>query len=212
VLRKFVRVAPVLNLHVGGRIIGTTAEHPFFVEGKGWTPAFDLRIGDRVLLEDGQCLRVEGIGDSGRVETVYNIEVENDHTYFVGEKNWGWAVWSHNLYEVGEYNQVRKLSMLHVREANHAPQTRQAELLIGEIKRGKGISISLRKEEHDLITFWQGRRRELFGKLPASARELLAQDIIMLRKYTDAPNSSLLKLLREAMRAHKYDFLPLHRM
>jgi len=96
VLRKFVRVAPVLNLHIGGRVIGTTAEHPFFVEGKGWTPAFDLRIGDRVLLEDGQCLRVEGIGDSGRVETVYNIEVENDHTYFVGEKNWGWAVWSHN--------------------------------------------------------------------------------------------------------------------
>jgi len=96
VLRKFVRVAPVLNLHVGGRIIGTTAEHPFFVEGKGWTPAFDLTIGDRVLLEDGQCLRVEGVADSGRVETVYNIEVEDDHTYFVGEQNWGWAVWSHN--------------------------------------------------------------------------------------------------------------------
>ena len=96
VLRKFVRVAPVLNLHVGGRVIGTTAEHPFFVEDKGWTPAFDLRIGDRVLLEDGKCLRVEGVADSGRVETVYNIEVENDHTYFVGEQNWGWAVWSHN--------------------------------------------------------------------------------------------------------------------
>jgi len=97
VLRKFVRVAPVLNLHVGGRVIGTTAEHPFFVEDKGWTPAFDLKIGDRVLLEDGQCLRVEGVADSGRVETVYNIEVEGDHTYFVGEQNWGWAVWSHNV-------------------------------------------------------------------------------------------------------------------
>jgi len=96
VLRKFVRVAPVLNLHVGGRIIGTTAEHPFFVEGKGWTPAFDLTIGDRVLLEDGQYLGVEGVADSGRVETVYNIEVEGDHTYFVGEQTWGWAVWSHN--------------------------------------------------------------------------------------------------------------------
>jgi len=34
VLRTFVRVSPILNLRVGGRIIGTTAEHPFFVRGK----------------------------------------------------------------------------------------------------------------------------------------------------------------------------------
>ena len=40
VLRKFVRIAPVLNLHVGGRLIGTTADHPLYVVGERWLPAF----------------------------------------------------------------------------------------------------------------------------------------------------------------------------
>jgi len=55
-----------------------------------------LRIGDRLIMESGTSLAVEGVADSGRVETVYNMEVEDDHTYFVGESTWGWAVWSHN--------------------------------------------------------------------------------------------------------------------
>src|SRR5260370_516876 len=42
----FVRTSPVLRLHVGGRVITTTAEHPFWVEGKGWTPAGELCEGD----------------------------------------------------------------------------------------------------------------------------------------------------------------------
>src|SRR5438552_1368448 len=63
VLRKFVRSAPVLNLHVAGRIIGTTAEQPFPVEGKGWLPAGMVEAGDVVLSHDGQRLPVEGIAD-----------------------------------------------------------------------------------------------------------------------------------------------------
>ena len=43
------RLAPVLNLHIGGKIIGTTAEHPFNVKGKGWTPAQELQAGDEVV-------------------------------------------------------------------------------------------------------------------------------------------------------------------
>lgn len=38
----------------------------------------------------------EGVADSGRVETVYNLEVEGDHTYFVGDGIWGFDVWAHN--------------------------------------------------------------------------------------------------------------------
>jgi hypothetical protein len=96
VLRKFVRVSPVLNLDVGGRRIGTTREHPFFAEGRGWTPAGELRVGEQVLLKSGRWLRIDGVADSGRVETVYNLEVEDEHTYFVGSDEWGFAVWAHN--------------------------------------------------------------------------------------------------------------------
>ena len=51
VLRKFVRVSPVLKLHLPGRIIGTTAEHPFYVESKGWRSAAMIQIGERVMLK-----------------------------------------------------------------------------------------------------------------------------------------------------------------
>ena len=92
VLATFIRVSPVLNLHVRGRVIGTTGEHPFFVDGKGWTEARGLSIGDVLVSHDGQRVEVEGIADSGRIETVYNFEVEDDHTYFVGGEGWGWSV------------------------------------------------------------------------------------------------------------------------
>ncbi len=45
--------------------------------------------------------------DSGRVETVYNFEVEGFHTYFVGEA----GVWAHNL--CIDMRQLTKLVMKH---------------------------------------------------------------------------------------------------
>jgi len=96
VLRTFVRVSPILNLRVGGRTIGTTAEHPFFVRGKGWVDARMLRLGDELQPSDGRWLTCEGVAYSGRVESVYNMEVEDYHTYFVGDASWGWDVWAHN--------------------------------------------------------------------------------------------------------------------
>ncbi len=84
VLKRFERLAAVLNLHVGDRLIGTTHEHPFYVKGKGWTPAQELRIGDEIRLMTAGYVCVDGIADSGRIETVYNLEIEDDHTYFVG--------------------------------------------------------------------------------------------------------------------------------
>ncbi len=96
VLAKFETISPILNLHVGGRIIGTTSEHPFWVEGLGWIAAKDLRTGDVLVSHDGQWRIVEGVADSGRVEAVYNLAVEDDHTYFVGGVEWGFSVWVHN--------------------------------------------------------------------------------------------------------------------
>lgn len=34
--------------------------------------------------------------DDGEVSTVYNLEVEGFHTYFVGCREWGFSVWAHN--------------------------------------------------------------------------------------------------------------------
>ena len=78
----------------GGQIetIDVTAPHPFAVAGRGWVPASELEPGDQVLGADGGELEVASTEDTGRIDTVYNFEVEELHTYFVGQG----AAWVHN--------------------------------------------------------------------------------------------------------------------
>ena len=72
--------------------IDVTAPHPFRVEGRGWVPAGELEPGDQVESADGGELEVAGLEETGRSGTVYNFEVEEFHTYFVGAG----AAWVHN--------------------------------------------------------------------------------------------------------------------
>jgi intein/homing endonuclease len=95
----------VLNLHIGGGIIETTAEHPFWVRDRGWVEAYYLRLGDELATLDGRWVLCEGVAESGRVETVYNVEVAGGHTYFVGADGWGFAVWAHNAKKCAESTQ-----------------------------------------------------------------------------------------------------------
>jgi len=110
-----VRLAPLLNLHVGGKVVGTTAEHPFNVKGKGWTPAQELRAGDEIRLMGKGWTTVEGIADSGLITTVYNLEIEGDHTYFVGCVEWGFSVWAHNAY--GSNSKPNSVTLNHTLKA-----------------------------------------------------------------------------------------------
>jgi len=47
---------------------------------------------------------------------------------------------------------------------------------------------------------------------PASARDLLADEIRILRNSTGAPNSALQKLIQLNKETHPYDYLPLQGM
>jgi hypothetical protein len=96
VLDTFVLVAPVLELHVGGRVIRTTAEHAFSVVGRGWLAAGFLQAGDVLCSHDGKLVAVERLVETREVLTVYNLAVEDHHTYFVGCQERGFSVWSHN--------------------------------------------------------------------------------------------------------------------
>jgi hypothetical protein len=96
VLATLVRVTLVFDLHLPGRVIKTTAEHPFFVLGRGWVPAGELRQGDLLVSHEGIEVPVEAIGENGQVTTVYNLAVADYHTYFVGSQEWGFSVWAHN--------------------------------------------------------------------------------------------------------------------
>jgi RHS repeat-associated protein len=88
--------SPILHLWVGNHLIRTTGKHPFWVDGRGWTAAGELMEGDRLRSHEGGWVVVNRVQDVGDFETVYNLRVAEDHTYFVGERSWGFAVWSHN--------------------------------------------------------------------------------------------------------------------
>jgi hypothetical protein len=92
----FVRTGEIWHLYIGGEVIRTTAEHPFWVQGKGWVATNELQQGDMLASHDGQWLLVEEVFNTGVWERVYNLRVEEFHTYFVGDSRWSFAVWAHN--------------------------------------------------------------------------------------------------------------------
>ncbi|TGK41267.1 TIGR04388 family protein [Leptospira andrefontaineae] len=68
-----------------GGVLETTWNHPFFLEQGLWVKAKDLLVGDQFITFDGNELKVASISEEIRSETVYNLEVEDSHTYFVGK-------------------------------------------------------------------------------------------------------------------------------
>ncbi|WP_033348698.1 ricin-type beta-trefoil lectin domain protein [Kitasatospora aureofaciens] len=73
-----------------------TAEHPVLVEGKGWTNAVEVRVGDQLVSPDGGRLLVTEAVDHGFVadQLVFNLNVGDVHTYVVGTA--GGDVVAHN--------------------------------------------------------------------------------------------------------------------
>jgi hypothetical protein len=92
----FVHFGRIFHLHVGGQVIRTTGEHPFWVRGRGWVAARELLAGDLLGGHDGGWVAVDEVFDTGVTETVYNLRIADCHTYFVGAEYWGFSVWAHN--------------------------------------------------------------------------------------------------------------------
>ena len=84
----------LVTIQVNGEQITSTPSHPFYVYNVGWTAASDLRAGDRLCKVNGEYAVVESIEHQilENPVNVYNFEVEDYHTYFVGEN----AVLVHN--------------------------------------------------------------------------------------------------------------------
>ncbi len=64
--------------------VRATPDHPFWVEGYGWKAVRDLQIGDLLLTHDGKRMPVTSVAYSGYAHEVYNLEVADFNTYFVG--------------------------------------------------------------------------------------------------------------------------------
>jgi hypothetical protein len=89
VTAAFSHLDPVLTeLIIDGEWIETTPEHPFYVEGKGWTFAKDLKSGDQIRQADGTSESVWLKWEIQKYQEMYNLTVDEAHTYFVGEGQW----------------------------------------------------------------------------------------------------------------------------
>ncbi|MFE5321462.1 polymorphic toxin-type HINT domain-containing protein [Paenibacillus sp. NPDC056579] len=83
------------KLSVGEQIIETTDNHPFWVKGKGWVLALNLRIGDELQQSNGDYLIINSIEIVKHQEKVkvFNFTVADFHTYFVSNL----GIWVHNI-------------------------------------------------------------------------------------------------------------------
>ena len=87
-------VTTLVHLNVNGEEIITTVDHPFYVKNQGFIKAGELIVGDELLDVNGNVLLVENfdIELTDKPVKVYNFQVEDFHTYHVGEN----GVWVHN--------------------------------------------------------------------------------------------------------------------
>jgi hypothetical protein len=74
--------APTLEIALGGEGVVATAIHRFWLAGKGWAMARELKPGDPVRTIGGIARVVEITPRP--VQPVFNLEVAEGHTFFVG--------------------------------------------------------------------------------------------------------------------------------
>ncbi len=76
-----------LEVVLDNETIKTTAAHPFYTKS-GWKQATDLTLEDEVQTKSGNWHRIKATNFKYQKETVYNFEVKDYHTYFVGKLKW----------------------------------------------------------------------------------------------------------------------------
>ena len=135
VLEKYVRkTRELVHIIVGGKEIVSTPDHPYYVEGRGFVNACQLCIGSPLLDADGKILEVEQIykeqlGKNEEVK-VYNFQVEDWHTYHVGEME----VLVHNAEYETSYG---KSSLIELKNTDNFMDSTIEHIFEGNVRRGK---------------------------------------------------------------------------
>ncbi len=93
---KYTGWVPIMTLKVGGEVHRVTPGHPYWSETRrGWYPIGSFVPGELVLTREKLPIPIEAITPPQWMhETVYNVEVDEYHTYFVGAGKT--SVWVHN--------------------------------------------------------------------------------------------------------------------
>jgi hypothetical protein len=98
-------------------VLHTTSEHPFLTTEQGFVPAGKLHTGMHVLRADGSVGVVTGWKLVAGTKIMYNLEVQQDHTFVVGDGQWV----VHNKCDRGQLrnNLSRTGTLLDNQQAHH---------------------------------------------------------------------------------------------
>ncbi|WP_028596379.1 polymorphic toxin-type HINT domain-containing protein [Paenibacillus assamensis] len=89
----FLRIAEeTYHVTVKDTTFVTTEEHPFWVPGVGWVEARHLKVGDKLVDNEGNEHAIEQIEVKKEQTKVYNFRVNSYHNYFVTDLK----IWTHN--------------------------------------------------------------------------------------------------------------------
>ncbi len=71
-----------------GKTIKVTKEHPFYnPETDKWQIIGEFKVGDSVMDDNGNKVKIATIKNTGEDTIVYNLEVDGNHNYFVTKDN-----------------------------------------------------------------------------------------------------------------------------
>ncbi|MEM8535051.1 MAG: polymorphic toxin-type HINT domain-containing protein [Chloroflexota bacterium] len=77
-----------VHLLLDGELLETTPEHPFYTLERGWVDAGDLWVGAHIRQADGSYGRVQFLAVEREDQVMYNLTVDEAHTFFVGAQRW----------------------------------------------------------------------------------------------------------------------------
>jgi hypothetical protein len=78
----------IVHLTIDGELIKTTPEHPFYTDEGEWINASDLEVGELIYSLEGEFGAVEAVVFVADLQTMYNLTVDEAHTFFVGDGEW----------------------------------------------------------------------------------------------------------------------------
>ena len=89
------KIDRLIELEIGDEKLQCTETHPFQVKDKGWVDAADLKPCDLIYTKDWKLVSVHSVNliELDEPIEVFNFEVDDCHTYFVGEQ----CILVHNL-------------------------------------------------------------------------------------------------------------------
>lgn len=76
------KVLDLVVLHSESRTLETTSEHMLWLDGKGWSLAGEVRIGDWLTDATGERVRVNRIEHQPGEVTVHTLINSGDHTFY----------------------------------------------------------------------------------------------------------------------------------